>query len=54
MNQPEPSLSGHSVTVKADEGKVKEMHEQAAGTFTPEMAHLMQVRSTCPCREHLR
>lgn len=45
INQPEPGLKGHSVTVKADNQKVAEMHEQAAATFTPELAALMQVTS---------
>ncbi|CAL8464618.1 g4153 [Coccomyxa elongata] len=42
INQPEPGLKGHSVTVKADDRKIAEMHEQAAATFTPELAALMQ------------
>ena len=45
INQPEPGLKGHSVTVKADEQKVAEMHEQAAATFTQELAGLMRVVS---------
>lgn len=48
INQPEPGLKGHSVTVKADEQKIAEMHEQAAATFTQELAGLMRVVSGCP------
>lgn len=43
VNQPEPALTGHSVTVKADNQKLREMREQANKTFTPELAKLMQV-----------
>ncbi len=43
VNQPEPQLKGHSVTVKADEATIQEMHRSAEATFTPELAKLMQV-----------
>jgi hypothetical protein len=43
VNQPEPALSGHSVTVKADVHRIQEMHREAKQTFTPELAGLMQV-----------
>jgi hypothetical protein len=45
VNQPEPRLQGHSVTVKADEARVAHMRAQAQRTFTPELARLMQARA---------
>jgi hypothetical protein len=53
INQPEPNLTGHSVTVKADDQRIKDMRERAARTFTPELAALMQVTS-CPTIEACR
>ena len=44
VNQDEPALKGHSVTVKADEEQIRNMRERAAQTFRPEMAQLLQVR----------
>ena len=41
VNQPEPPLKSHSVTVKADAGKIADMHARAAETFTPALAALM-------------
>ncbi len=43
VNQEEPPLKGHSVTVKAGEEQVEQMRKGAAQTFRPEMAQLMQV-----------
>ena len=43
VNQDEPPLKGHSVTVKAGEEQVEHMRMGAAQTFRPEMAQLMQV-----------
>ena len=45
VNQDEPVLRGHSVTVKAGNEQIREMRESAAKTFRPEMAKLLQVRS---------
>lgn len=45
INQDEPALRGHSVTVKAGDEQIREMRESAAKTFRPEMAKLLQVRS---------
>ncbi|XP_024403064.1 uncharacterized protein [Physcomitrium patens] len=42
INQPEPQLKGKSVTLKADEKAIKELHEQAQRTWPPELAKLMQ------------
>ena len=42
VNQEEPQLKGRSVTVKADEQTVQEMHRSAEATFTPALAKLMQ------------
>lgn len=42
INQPEPQLKGKSVTVKADERAMKELHEQAERTWPPELSKLMQ------------
>lgn len=46
VNQDEPALRGHSVTVKAGDEQIREMRESAAKTFRPEMAKLLQVRIT--------
>ncbi len=43
VNQEEPPLKGHSVTVKAGEEQIEQMRKGAAQTFRPEMAQLMQV-----------
>ena len=44
VNQDEPALKGHSVTVKAGEEQIEHMRKSAAHTFRPEMAQLLQVR----------
>ncbi len=43
VNQDEPELRGHSVTVKAGAEQIQEMRESAAKTFRPEMVKLLQV-----------
>ena len=43
VNQEEPELKGHSVTVKAGMEQIQAMHGRAAQTFRPEMAQLLQV-----------
>ena len=43
VNQEEPSLAGHSVTVKAGAEQIQAMRMSAAHTFRPEMAQLLQV-----------
>lgn len=54
VNQPEPPLSAHSLTVQPQPGQVEAMREDAARTWTPAMAALMQVsgatRHTQPAR----
>ena len=47
VNQAEPSLKGHSVTVKAGAEQIQAMQTSAARTFLPEMAQLLQVGSQC-------
>ena len=42
VNQPEPPLKSHSVTVKADAAKIADMHARAADTFSPALAALMR------------
>ncbi|KAG0560071.1 hypothetical protein KC19_10G152400 [Ceratodon purpureus] len=42
INQPEPQLQGKSVTVKADEKALKDLHEQAQRTWPPALAKLME------------
>ncbi|KAK9838179.1 hypothetical protein WJX81_006997 [Elliptochloris bilobata] len=42
VNQPEPPLKSHSVTVKADEGKIADMYARAAETFSPALSALMR------------
>lgn len=42
INQPEPQLKGKSVTVKADERALKELHEQAQRIWPPALAKLLQ------------
>ena len=46
VNQDEPPLKGHSVTVKAGEEQIEKMRKSAAQTFRPEMAQLLQVSYT--------
>ena len=43
INQPEPALQGHSVTVKADEATVAAMKQEASRLWPPALAALMQV-----------
>ena len=43
VNQEEPALKGHSVTVKAGTEQIDAMRTRAAETFRPEMAQLLQV-----------
>ncbi|KAK9828478.1 hypothetical protein WJX72_000211 [[Myrmecia] bisecta] len=45
VNQPEPKLTGHSVTVRADEAAIHRMHQNAEQTWTPELAQLMRETS---------
>ena len=42
VNQEEPALKGHSVTVKAGREQIDAMRTRAAQTFRPEMAQLLQ------------
>ena len=51
VNQPEPELKGSSVTVKATQDKVEEMHKDAERTFSPALAKLMKV---CPAASLVR
>lgn len=50
VNQSEPQLQGRSVTVKADEATIKEMHLSADKTFPPELAKLMQASLCFSCK----
>ncbi|CAK0787599.1 hypothetical protein CVIRNUC_010821 [Coccomyxa viridis] len=46
VNQEEPELKGHSVTVKAGMEQIQAMRGRAAQTFRPEMAQLLQATPT--------
>ncbi len=46
MNQPEPELKGPSVTIKATEDRIQQMHREADQIWPPELAQLMKVG--CP------
>ena len=43
VNQPEPELQGHSVTVKADQARIDSMCRDAEQTWPPALSKLMQV-----------
>ncbi len=43
VNQPEPELQGHSVTVKADQARTDSMCRDAEQTWPPALSKLMQV-----------
>ena len=43
VNQPEPELQGHSVTVKADQARIDSMCQDAEQTWPPALSKLMQV-----------
>lgn len=43
MNQPEPELKGPSVTIKATEDRIQQMHREADQIWPPELAQLMKV-----------
>lgn len=48
MNQPEPPLKAHSLTVQPEPEVVERMREEAAKTWPPALAALMQVGDTGP------
>jgi len=43
VNQPEPELKGPSVTIKATEDRIQQMHREADQIWPPELAQLMKV-----------
>jgi hypothetical protein len=48
VNQPEPPLKAHSLTVQPEPEVVERMREEAAKTWPPALAALMQVGDTGP------
>ncbi|DBA89990.1 TPA: hypothetical protein ACH3X2_004363 [Trebouxia sp. C0005] len=42
VNQPEPELKGPSVTIKATEDRIQQMHREAEQIWPPELAQLMK------------